>query len=189
MAPGKYRSVGRRLVLACLLVGSLLAAGCATSSTVQDVATTIEGDLGGGHLERESHIRIGGLTMAMARGIARMAADLESEERAALRSVRSVEVATYRVHGAPTEGGPPSLRQVETRLMRQGWQPMVRERDGHESTWVWVKGDPEGRLRGIVVVDYDGSELEVVRVRGRLDRVLAEAMADDPDSAVEIFGP
>jgi len=35
-------------------------------------------------------------------------------------------------------------------------------------------------LDGLFVVTIDGGELEVVRVEGRIDRLIADAVAEDP---------
>ena len=162
--------------------------GCITSGSMLEVTQSFEHELEGVHLERESHFRLGRLSMAVARGIVSMVPDVDDEARAMVSHIRSVEIATYRVRGGHDLDATPRIPGVEARLSRDGWVPMVRERGNREGTWVFIRTDKKDRLQGIFVVDYDGRELEIVKVHGRLDRVLAEALADDPDSAIEIFG-
>ena len=47
-----------------------------------------------------------------------------------------------------------------------------------------MRSDPDGSFRNLFVVSLERDELTLVRVDGRLDRVLAEAMAKDPKKAL-----
>ncbi len=53
---------------------------------------------------------------------------------------------------------------------------------------MFYRPDDAGAIENICVVALDGNELVVVDLEGRLDRVFAEAMADDPDGLVEALG-
>ena len=60
---------------------------------------------------------------------------------------------------------------------------MVTERDGADATWVYAHGDREGDLDGLFVVELSGTELEVVRLEGHIDRIMAEAVKTDSGAA------
>ena len=47
----------------------------------------------------------------------------------------------------------------------------------------------EGEIRGLFVLELDDSEMTTVSLEGRLSRVMAEALADEPGKVAEMFGP
>jgi hypothetical protein len=63
---------------------------------------------------------------------------------------------------------------------------MVVERSGAGGSWVFARGDAEGELAGLYVIDLDGGALELVRLEGRIDRLLADAIRVDPGSAAHL---
>ncbi len=175
--------LGRAAVAATVVV----AAACASSaSRAGDVVSLVDPGTPGWRLEREEHLVLGRVTLALARAVVRMT----DEEEAAriLAGVRRVEVATYRVlrRGESTLG---AFNQLATSLSAAGWASVVEINDGSQTTWVMQHARPDGRLDRLLVLELDGSSLEVVRLDGDMERVLAEALADDPDELVEAVRP
>ncbi len=66
---------------------------------------------------------------------------------------------------------------------RIGAWPMVVERDGFDSSWVFGHGDKGGEVDGLLVVEFRGDELEIVRLDGSIDRLMAEAIAEEHSAA------
>lgn len=173
-------------VVAVLSSLALPLAGCGEPPSVDQVTREIGKWAPGARFEREEHIRLGRIKMGLAKGILRMVDDEEDEEgRAILREVDRVEVATYRVRNLPDTSG---LRQkapaFERQLARTGWSLTVKAQEDNSPSWLFTRSDDQGGLKNILVVDLDDQELTVVRVDGRLDRVLAEAIAERPREAV-----
>jgi hypothetical protein len=64
---------------------------------------------------------------------------------------------------------------------------MWMERDDSDATWVHARYDAQDDMDGLFVVTIDGGGLEVVHVEGRIDRLIADAVAEDPREAAEIL--
>ena len=65
---------------------------------------------------------------------------------------------------------------------------MLRERDDDDNTWVFLRQRQDGSTRGILVIELDDSELSIVGVEGRIDDILAEAIANEPGEFSGLFG-
>lgn len=180
-SPPSRRGVGTvsALTIASLaLVGAL---GCASSrdpdsAQVQAAFERADPEC---ELERTERISLGGLKLAAVKLLVRISDDEDSADM--ISNLRRVEVASYRVVTPPGCAGVGSLGDLGLQLVDLGWWPMVSERDGSESSWVFAHGDAEGDLDGLFVVTMGAGELEVVRLEGAIDRILADAVAEEPD--------
>ena len=130
-------------------------------------------------LERESRIALGGLKMSMVKALVRMAGESEGAE--ILSNIRRVEVVTYRVASPGMCPRPASLGTFAQEMTDQGWRLAMTARGQSDASWVFTRGDDaRDEIDGLYVIEIDDDELEVVRLEGRIDRLLAEALADDP---------
>ena len=68
------------------------------------------------------------------------------------------------------------------------WMLLVRDVDDEDNTWVFLRQRKDGSIRGLLVIDLDPSELSIVGVEGRIDDILAEAIANKPDEFSGLFG-
>jgi len=178
--------VGRPVVLLVTLIAAAAAAACASTSATPSasrIARAVEVSAPGCRLELEEHIHLGRFTLALVRGVLRLTGDADSDEAALLHQIHRVEVASYRVHPGSGNGLPRSLKELERVLAIDGMVPVVRERDSDRQTWVLAKDDGRGGLSELMVVDLDDDALEVVRLEGHIDRLLARAVELDPDAA------
>lgn len=167
-----------------ILLAAAAAAGCASATTSRSVAKTLELALPECRLERDSTMVLGRTSLALLRGLSGIAGDeLDEDAREILRSVRRVEVTTYRaVRGCEVVGAPP---QVSRQLAADGWHAVIAAvEDGDELSWVFTRGAPDGETSGMLVIGLDHEELEVVRLDGDIDRLLTAAIADDPSTAL-----
>ncbi|MCP3957981.1 MAG: DUF4252 domain-containing protein [bacterium] len=176
-------------ILGCALLAALLLTGCKETPSASAVKWELERQVPGLSLERESHVRLGRFTMGLAKGILRMLPDEDEEDLRIISHVRRVDVATYRVVERP-EGEIDIPIRFEQRLADNGWETLARVREDDEQTWVLYHLDDSGKgsIDAMFVVTLDRWELAVVALEGRLDKVIAEAVADDPEDLVEIFG-
>jgi hypothetical protein len=167
--------------LVAVLIAVIITAGCTPTPTLKEVTRTLESRLGDLELQREEHIRLGRFTLGLAKTLLRFTDQgLDPFERDLIRSVRKIEIATYRVGSPPAPARLADLGRLEAELQRRGWSCALGTRDPGSLTWLMVKQDATGSLRGLLVVELDHHELDVIRVEGRFDRVLADAIADDP---------
>ncbi len=97
-----------------------------------------------------------------------------SEEASVLLDVRSVQVGIYELQGpGPQTGLIPA--SVERMLARRGYEPIVKVRSRGEGTLVLAQVRKD-RLKSLFVISADGRELVLVEIRGRLERVLEQAV-------------
>jgi len=180
---------GITAVLVALAAAAALS-GCAsagTSPSASHVARAVEVSAPGCRLELEEHLRLGRFTLALARAALRIAGEDDGDAAAILSEIHRVEIATYRVHPGTATGLPRSLGELDRVLSVEGMQRVIRTSDSDERSWVLTREDDHGELSELMVVSLDQGELDVVRLQGRIDRLLAKAMEQDPDAAAAIL--
>ena len=180
-----HHIAGLPVFLVCL---SLVAA-CNGTPSASEVRWALEREIPGASFERESHLRLGRFTMALAKRVALWGMPDDDEARGIVSKIRSVDIATYRVLTMPSEIDPATIQKLDRKLAANGWSPLVRERDDGSQTWVLTRHDNDGGIRGLLIVELDAWELAIVGVAGKLDEVLAQAIADDPEGFSGVFGP
>ncbi|MFL6232982.1 MAG: DUF4252 domain-containing protein [Thermoanaerobaculia bacterium] len=165
---------------AVLSLASLLA-GCGGSPTVSEVRWELQRRFPEARFEPEEHVHLGRFTMGLLHGVVRLAAHDEDDREgvAMFRQINAVDVASYKVHNLPSLDGLAADPRFDRELRRQGWSQLVRTHEADESTWVYVRGTGD-TLDNLFVVSLEKDELTLVRVDGRLDRIIAMAMAEHP---------
>jgi hypothetical protein len=86
--------------------------------------------------------------------------------------VRNMHVAEFENLTEPVDGA--ELTALVEQRAGDGWQRMVREtsREGHEQSLIYAR--PEGDHMGMLVVDLDGKELDVVQLSMNPDQLAKE---------------
>jgi len=172
------------MILCWTSLSLFLFAGCSGAPSVGQVRWEIQRRFPEARFEPEAHIHLGRISLGLIRGIVRMVpGKVEGQE--ILNEIHSVEVASYKVHGLPNLDRIPSHTGFEERLARDGWSMAVRTREQDSRAWIFFRGDEGGAMRNLFVVALEDDELTMVRVDGRLDRVVAEAIARKPKRAVQ----
>lgn len=183
----------KNLIAVSLLVLPFLATPPAEAgSGMPDCRTVyqeIERELPGVEFERDSHIRLGRVAMAFVKPIARLALDDDEVPMNYLSAIKKVDIATYRVVDLPETPDTATIRGIENRMLENGWIKMLREREDEDNTWVFLRHRQDGSIRGLLVIELDASELNIIGVEGRIDKILAEAIADEPGEFGGLFGP
>jgi hypothetical protein len=176
-----------RLTLAVSLWMLVMNGACTHggSPRTASVAHSIEVSQPQCNLEREEHIALGGLKLSAVKALVKLASEEEAAE--ILAGVKRVEVATYDVSGGEQCRDLASLGAIEAELIQQGWSPSIREQGAGEATWVFMREGENGSTEGLYVVTFDQRELEIVRIEGRIDEILAEAIAETPSEAAQII--
>ena len=164
-----------------LLAAALLSlAACKESPSVSSVRFEIERQVPEARFEKEFHLRLGRMSLAMIRPFARWAlAEDDHEARLLLNGVRRIDIGTYRVLSLPDVDALLPSQRLQDRLTRNGWTALVRTREDEELTLVFTRED-EGKIRGLFVMALDPDEMVLVSLEGKLGEVLAEMVADDP---------
>ena len=181
------RKAAPLLLLLLPLAGSIT--GCAGGSpSVDTVRWEIERRLPEARFERDSHIRLGRLTLGLARRIVHIA-DPGDPDTAVLDHIRRIEVATYRVRSLPNlDHHLTTQTAFEKALAQNGWTMALRERDAKSRTWMFFRFDGQEKLSNLYIVALDPAELTLIRLDGNLDRAMAESIADHPKEMVKEVG-
>lgn len=171
------------LCLSLLSLPSLLA-GCAGGSpSVDTVRWEIQRRFPEARFEPEEHFHLGRVKMGLLRGLVRMVpGKVEGQEF--LSRIQGVEVASYNVHSLPDLDRLGDETRFESRLARAGWSLAIRTREENERVWMFVRADEDGGMRNLFLVNLEPNELTLVRVDGRIDQALAQAIAAQPKKAV-----
>lgn len=176
------------LLVLTLLAPATLAAGSKKMPTAQSVCDEIQKGIPGARFERESHIRLGRVALTFVKPLVRLALDEDDEARAIIRNIKRVDIATYRVIEWPGTVDTAVVRRIENRMTANGWNKLVRSREDDDNTWVFSRHRDDGSITGIFVVELDSYELSIVGVEGRMDEILANAIADEPGEFSRLFG-
>lgn len=114
-------------------------------------------------------LKIPGFVMKLAGSIA----DLDREEKALLKSLRSVTVLTIEEdHLYP---GVNFTEEINLSNMKSGYKMLMEVHDGEEDVIIAAR-EKNGKLRDLIVV-VGGDENVLVHVRGRMDSDLLENLA------------
>ncbi|HTQ79311.1 MAG TPA: DUF4252 domain-containing protein [Thermoanaerobaculia bacterium] len=164
-----------------LLGAAALLTACSSTPSTDEVRWAIERQLPGARFERQDHLHLGRFTFGLVRWIAGFDHEPgDQKDLEILRAISGVEVATYKVRSLPPLDSLKLPENLEHRLHEAGWNTMVRSGQKDEQAWILYRGDSMDAIRDLYIVSLDQKELALVRVSGRLDRVIARAMADEP---------
>jgi len=100
----------------------------------------------------------------------------EDEAAAILLDIRTVQIGVYELQG-PERRRVAIPLSVERRLAHRGYEPIVKVKGRGEATLILAQLRKD-RLKGLFVVAADGRELVLVEIRGRLERVLEQAVRE-----------
>ncbi len=166
-------SMTRTLVLAAALGFAPLAGGCMWAPELTDVKQDIARQLPGVGFRKNVTLSFGPLTMGLARAITGCIPDAR-EAHTYLRDVSRVQVAVYELDGAPAGHDIDTPSRLEA-LIEDGWEMAVRVREESEAVWLLYRTDGDS-VREMFVVVVSDEELVLVKVKGRLERLLAGAL-------------
>lgn len=114
-------------------------------------------------------IRIPGFVMKLAGSLA----DLDQEEKALLRSLRSVTVLT--IEESHLYPGVNFTEEINLSGMNHGYKLLMQVHEGEEDVIIAAR-EQKGKLRDLIVV-VGGKENVLVHVRGRMDSDLLENLS------------
>lgn len=134
----------------------------------------------GVELERETGVSVGRMGVMLVRWFT-------SEEEIPLKGVRKVQVGVYEVTDFGDGGyGRGTVEPLEL----PGWDPVVRVHEEDEHVFVMLRQE-EDAIRGMLVVVMEQDEWVLVRIKGKLQHVVEEAMrmAFDRAEHPELYEP
>ncbi|MBN1131901.1 MAG: DUF4252 domain-containing protein [Bacteroidales bacterium] len=115
-------------------------------------------------------LRIPGFVMRLAGS----SADMDSEERQLLRSMRSVQIVA--IEDTELNSRVNFVEEVDLNNLNNGYNLLLRVQDGAEDVAILTR-EKQGRIRDLVVLT-GGDENVMVRIRGRMNADLVDCLAD-----------
>jgi len=175
----------RSLVIAVAMATLPLAGGCMWAPELTDVKQDIARQLPDVGFKKNVVLSFGPLTMVLARTVTGFIPEAR-EARQYLRDVSRLQVAVYEMNGAPEYG------ELETpdylqELIDKGWEMAVRVNDEGDRVWLLYRLDDES-VREMFVVTMSEDELVLVKVKGHLERVMAQAIENMDDEGGLLHG-
>jgi hypothetical protein len=161
------------MAAAAMLAALPLSGGCMWAPELSGVKQDIARQLPDTGFRKHVTLSFGPLTMALARAVTGFIPDA-AEARTYLQDVSRVQVAVYEIEGTR------DARAIQTpsrlqELVDDGWEMAVRVREDDQAVWLLYRLDGDS-VREMFVVVMDRDELVLVKVKGRLERLLAEAI-------------
>ena len=134
----------------------------------------------GVELHRESGVSVGRMGVALVRWFT-------PEDEIPLKGVRRVQVGVYRVTDASDADPAAELLGMPA---LSDWEPVVHLRERDENVLVMLREENES-IRGVLVVVMEDDEWVLVRIRGKLQRIVEEAMrlAFDRTDRPDLYDP
>jgi hypothetical protein len=159
----------RGLLAALLPLLALGGAGCVSLHGPEEIKTDLSREVGV-KLDREFSISVnrGGMWLA------RKGLKWSGEHDVTLDGVRHVDVGIYNVEGL--RKGFEAPRAIHPDHFK-GWEPLVRVQEEGEHVLVLTREKRE-TIKGLLVVVAESDEWVIVRVKGNLNEILEQALAE-----------
>ncbi len=158
-----------RAALCLLLAAALSSAACIGFRGPERIRREISFN-SGVELDRE----MGFTVRRSGMWLVRMGLRIAGEDEISLRGVSGIQVGIYQVRGSWS--GTHHQVPLDPRKFSE-WDPVVRLHEDDEDVLVMIR-ERKGSVTSMMVVVSDDEELVVVRMKGRLENILEEAMAE-----------
>ena len=155
-----------------------LAGGCVWTPELSAVKRDIARQIPGASFDRQVSFALGPGGMALARAVVSFVPD-EHDARRLLKDVSRVEVSVYEIHADDDDRRVATPSSIEE-MLADGWEMAARVRQEGEAVWVLYRVEGES-VRELFVVSLDRDELVLVKVKGRLERLIARALSECDD--------
>lgn len=168
----------RNVIVATVVAALPWAGGCMWTPELSQIKQDIAHQIPDATFNHQVSFAIGPGGMALARAVVSMVPQA-GDARGWLKDVSRVEVAVYEVHADASARRIATPSRIEV-MLADGWEMAARVREDGESVWLLYRLDGES-VRELFVVALDQDELVLVKVKGRLERLIARALSDVDD--------
>jgi hypothetical protein len=159
------------LVSACFIPGCIL-----VNSDFLQIKNLILDEIGQVDVKTEFQLQVGSGLISLG-GIAVSFTDAKDEVCQYLRDIKNVQVGVYRLEDMSRRRPIVIPDKIGNKLARKGYEPMVRVKERDSAVWVMTKMRGK-RIESLYVIALDRSELVLVEVQGRLERLIEKAIRE-----------
>ena len=153
---------------------AFLLTGCLRAAELAQVRRNLERNNPDLNFEKEIEITLGPLSLGFFRVVSLFVPDTRAA-RAVMKEIDRVKLAVYRVKSPSSAASLHLPAQVQNMLGGAGWEVLIKARDDHEVLWLLYRMRGES-LRDFYLIVLDNSELVLVRLEGRLERLIVAAI-------------
>jgi hypothetical protein len=143
------------------------------------VSKQIAQQIPGAHLDKQFAISLGPASFGFVGAVARIIPGTKVA-RSFLSEIRGVKIAVYEIENMPDDFVLDTPSKLQGLLEEDDWELAVRCRDGGESVWILYRSKGDAVTDFFIVV-AENDELVLVRIRGRMDRLIAKVMDEHMD--------
>ncbi|MFH1197983.1 MAG: DUF4252 domain-containing protein [bacterium] len=164
-------------VAVVLILGTSLSGCIGVNHGFRGIRTAIINDLGG-DFDKEIEFSVGPAGILFVSAIAGMA-DLEEDVdiAAMLRQISRVQIGVYkRERGNDTKPSINLLRKISDKMLRNGWQYIVRSVKDDEMACVFVQTKNGDHLNEVFIIALSDEDLVITEVLGNLDALIEIAI-------------
>ena len=103
--------------------------------------------------------------------------DAKDEVNKYLKDIRNVQVGVYNLYDVDRKQPIVIPNKIGKKLLRKGYEPLVKVKERDGAVWVMTKMKRK-RIESLYVIALDRSELVLVEVQGRLERLIEKAIRE-----------
>lgn len=170
------------ILILVALSGLLLLSGCITNPDLEDIPRIFSQELKPARLETKVKLELGPSLLSLAKFGVNLT---DSEAREYLSDIRKIQLGIYEVSGFS------SLNKVwekaSQRMAQKGWQILVKSKDKDNISLIFYRLKRKGR-GWLYLINLDQTELVLVKVEGRLERLIEKALQDERWNSSLIIG-
>lgn len=159
-------------ILIALWEFSLLS-GCITSPDLEDVPGIFSQELKPARLETKVRLELGPGLLSLAKFGINLT---DSQAKEYLSNIRKIELGVYEVSGLPSLNK--VWKKVSRRMVQGGWQILVKSRENTNISLIFYRLKRKG-IGWLYLINLDQTELVLVKVEGRLERLIEKALQED----------
>jgi len=162
------------VVLLLAVVGG--SSGCLWAPDLARVRRDIEDQIPGASFDKEIELSLGPVSLLFVRLVVNVV-PAAAEARGYLRDLSRVQVAVYHTEELPVTKNVETPRRLKKLIEEKGWEMAVKVRDEDEMLWVLYHIDGD-TIKEMYVVVLNEEELVLVKIKGRLERLVAHALSE-----------
>jgi len=162
---------------ALAVLSVLLGSGCSSRPGLEQIEQVLARELAPATVETQLRVVVGRPAVYLARLIGN-GPHSGHNIRDYLSDIHQVEVAAYQLKGLDSTQTTQATAAIARLLKRQGWEVLVKASEPQEMLWVVYRAGGDV-IEDLYVIALDkGGQLVLVKVDGRLDRIIARALED-----------
>lgn len=172
---GQRPAVHKWLALVAVIT---LFSGCFSLSAreLAEVRRELETQIPEARFEKEIELSLGKTAMGTMKCLCLLIPDTR-EARKYLKDISGVSVAVYEVESLPPLNEVELPKRLKRLLADKGWDVLVKAREEDQIVWILYQ-EHRRSIRNLCVLALERDELVLVRLRGRLDRLFAQALEE-----------